>query len=113
MDHISPSYHGGNSHFDNLQTLCKTCNGPEGKGIADISFRNNQTTLTSAPTRLPTVKTPTGIHAKEPEWWEMFLRRTINLFFRCAAVDDVELEHAARSFVIGESGCSPGIMKSG
>jgi hypothetical protein len=91
VDHISPSYHGGNNHFDNLQTLCKTCNGPDGKGIENISFRNNQTTLTSAPTRLPMMKTPTGIRAKEPEWWEMFLRRTINLFFRCAAVDAVEI----------------------
>ena len=93
VDHISTRYHGGNNHFDNLQTLCKVCNGPppDGKGIENISFRNNQTTLTTAPTRLPMPKTPTGIHAKEPEWWEMFLRRTINLFFRCAAVDSVEI----------------------
>jgi len=91
VDHISPSYHGGNNHFDNLQTLCKPCNGPEGKGIEKISFRNNQTTLTTAPSRLPMPKTPTGSHAKESEWWEMFIRRTINLFFRCAAVDSVEI----------------------
>jgi hypothetical protein len=73
--------------------LCKVCNGPppDGKGIENISFRNNQTTLTAAPTRLPMPKTPTGEHAKDPEWWEMFLRRTINLFFRCAAVDSVEI----------------------
>ena len=98
VDHISPSYHGGNNHFDNLQTLCKTCNGPEGKGIESISFRNNQTNLTSAPTRLPMMKTPTGIHAKEPEWWEMFLQRTINLFFRCAAVDAVEIGGRGEKF---------------
>jgi hypothetical protein len=93
IDHISPRYHGGNHHFDNLQTLCKVCNGPppDGKGIENISFRNNQTTLTAAPTRLLMPKTPTGDHAKEPEWWEMFLRRTINLFYRCAAVDSVEI----------------------
>ena len=91
VDHISPSYHGGNNHFDNLQTLCKTCNGPEGKGIENISFRNNQTTLTALPSRLPMPKMPAGVHAKEPEWWEMFLRRTINLFFRCAAVDSVAI----------------------
>lgn len=98
VDHISPSYHGGNNHFDNLQTLCKTCNGPEGKGIEKISFRNNQTTLTTAPSRLPMLKTPTSIHAKEPEWWEMFLRRTINLFFRCAAVDSVEIGGRGEKF---------------
>jgi len=98
VDHISPRYHGGNSHFDNLQTLCKMCNGPEGKGIENISFRNNQTTLTSAPKQLPMMKNPMGIHAKEPEWWEMFLRRTINLFFRCAAVDAVEIGERGEKF---------------
>ena len=98
VDHISPSYFGGNNHFDNLQTLCKVCNGPNGKGIENISFRNNQTTLTMAPSRLPTPNTPTGIHAKEPEWWEMFLRRTINLFFRCAAVDSVEIGGRGEKF---------------
>jgi superfamily II DNA or RNA helicase len=93
IDHISPRYHGGNHHFDNLQTLCNVCNGPspDGKEIEHISFRNNQTTLTTPPPRLPMTKTPTGNHAREPEWCEMFLRRTINLFFRCAAVDTVEI----------------------
>jgi hypothetical protein len=98
VDHISPSYHGGNNHFDNLQTLCKPCNGPEGKGIEKISFRNNQTTLTTAPSRLPMPKTPTGSHAKEPEWWEMFIRRTINLFFHCAAVDSVKIGAKGEGF---------------
>jgi hypothetical protein len=98
VDHISPSYHGGNNHFDNLQTLCKACNGPEGKGIESISFRNNQTTLTAPPSRLPALKTPSGLHAKEPEWWEIFLRRTINLFFRCAAVDEVEIGGRGEKF---------------
>jgi len=91
VDHISPSYHGGNNHFDNLQTLCKGCNGPDGKGIEKISFRNNQTTLTAPPSRLRIPKTPTGDRVKEPECWHMFLRRTINFFYRCAAVDSVEI----------------------
>ena len=98
VDHISPSYHGGNNHFDNLQTLCKICNGPDGKGIEKISFRKNQTTFTSAPTRLPMMKTATGIHAKEPEWWEMHLRRTINLFFRFGALDAVEIGGCGEKF---------------
>lgn len=98
VDHIAPSYLGGNNHFDNLQTLCKVCNGPEGKGIETISFRNNQTTLTKAPPRLPMPKAPAGMHAKEPEWWEMFLRRAINLFYRCAAVDSVEIGGRGEGF---------------
>ncbi|MCA9168131.1 MAG: DEAD/DEAH box helicase family protein [Planctomycetales bacterium] len=91
VDHISPAYFGGATCFDNLQTLCRTCNGAEGKGIEDISFRNHQTTLTSAPTRLRLGRMPSGSRAKDPIWWEMFLRRTINLFYRCAAVDYVEI----------------------
>jgi hypothetical protein len=91
VDHILPRYHGGDNHFDNLQTLCKACNGPDGKGTGKINFRSNQTMLTTAPSLLPIVKTPVGVHAKAPEWWEMFLRRTINLFFQCSAVDSVEI----------------------
>lgn len=91
VDHISPSYHGGDNHFDNLQTLCKECNGPGGKGVDNISFRNNQTTLTASPSQFPKPTPPIGIHAKSAERWEIFLRRTINLFFRCAAVDTVEI----------------------
>lgn len=93
VDHIAPQYHGGGHHFDNLQTLCQTCNGPppDGKGIENISFRNNQTSLTDAPLTLPMPRTPVGSRAKEPDWWEMFLRRTVNRFFRCAAVDSVAI----------------------
>lgn len=89
VDHISPSYHGGGNHFDNLQTLCKTCN--TAKGIDRISFRNHQTALTAAPPRLPATKFPVGEYARDPEWWEMYLRRTLNLFYRCAAVDSVQI----------------------
>ncbi|MDB5310202.1 MAG: putative helicase [Gemmataceae bacterium] len=89
VDHISPSYHGGTNQFDNLQTLCNTCN--TAKGIERISFRNHQTALTGAPPRLPVLKLPAGENARDPEWWEMFLRRTLNLFYRCAAVDAVEI----------------------
>jgi len=98
VDHISPRYHGGSHGFDNLQTLCKTCNGSDGKGIEHISFRNNQTTLTMPPGQLRIVKTPTEHHAREPEAWEMFLRRTINLFYRCAAVDSVQIGEKGEKF---------------
>lgn len=93
VDHISPKYHGGDHLLDNLQTLCRTCNGPapDGKGTKDISFRHNQTILTQPLPQLPATKTPTGDQAKYPDWWEMFLRRTINLFYCCSAVDYVEV----------------------
>jgi superfamily II DNA or RNA helicase len=98
VDHISPKYYGGNNLLDNLQSLCKTCNGQGGKGIKEISFRNNQTILTQPPVRLPAFETPAGPHAKGTEWWEMFLRRTINLFFQCSAVDTVEIGGRGEGF---------------
>lgn len=93
VDHISPSYFGGSNHFDNLQTLCRVCNGPrpDGKGVESISFRNNQTTLTTVPSQLVMGKPPAGMDAKEPELWEIYIRRTLNIFYRCAAVDTVEI----------------------
>jgi superfamily II DNA or RNA helicase len=88
IDHISARYFGGGHDVDNLQTLCERCN--TAKGINEISFRINQTRLTSNPTALTPLQAPQGA-AKDLAEWEMFLRRSINFFFRCAAVNHVEI----------------------
>jgi ATP-dependent helicase IRC3 len=89
VDHVAPAYHGGPNHLDNLQTLCARCN--SAKGTRHISFRTHQSLLTAAPAAIPKPPTPVGVHAKSAEWWEMFLRRTINLFYQCAAVAAVSV----------------------
>lgn len=89
VDHIFPDYHGGLSQIENLQTLCKYCNGI--KGTNTINFRVKQTSLTSSPTSFPELELPSGDHAKEPVRWEFYLRHAFNLFFRCGAVESVEI----------------------
>jgi len=35
VDHITPLSRGGDNGYDNLQTLCSSCNSKKGMGIAD------------------------------------------------------------------------------
>jgi ATP-dependent helicase IRC3 len=88
VDHIAPSYTGGRNHLDNLQTLCRTCN--QAKATKRIVFRTNQNILTTAPSQVPGLSFPSGHFAKEAEQWETFLRRWVNFFYQCAAVDTVD-----------------------
>lgn len=90
VDHVVPSYTGGTNHLDTLQTLCRTCNQAT-KATDNILFRNNQTFLTAAPSESPRLLPPTGQLAKEAEQWKLFLRRWVNFFYQCAAVDAVEV----------------------
>lgn len=98
VDHIAPAYHGGINHMDNLQTLCKTCNGPAGKGIEAISFRSHHTTLTASPAKLRVPTMPAGTQAGDASVWEMYLRRLVNLFYRCAAVESIEIGSRGEKF---------------
>jgi hypothetical protein len=89
VDHISPRYFGGEHYLDNLQALCDVCN--IAKGINEINFRVNQTQLTSPLAGIIPLPAPQESNANDPGEWEMFLRRSINFFFRCAAVNHVEI----------------------
>ena len=89
IDHISPRYYGGKNHFDNLQTLCSVCNSL--KSTDSINFRNHRTTLTSAPARMPQFRMPTGKLAKDRDKWERYLRQCINFYYRCSAVENVDI----------------------
>ena len=88
VDHIASSYSGGGrNHLENLQTLCAECN--SAKSTQSIVFRTNQTILAAAPSQIPRLVSPGGVDTKDAEKWERFLRRWVNLFYQCAAVDTV------------------------
>ena len=89
IDHIRPIYHGGANVLANLQTLCRTCNAA--KRTQTIQFHDNHTDLTQPPGTPPQVALPSPRRAGDAEEWERFLRRWINFFYRCGAVDDTRV----------------------
>ncbi len=95
-DHIFSSYHGGPTDLDNLQTLCSLCNGD--KGISELNFRNHRTTLSKAPDSIRPVLTKVDI-AKDPvAEWSKILRRILNFFYRCGAVNKVVIGRRGDKF---------------
>lgn len=92
IDHVAPHYLGGGNSLANLQTLCKICNNH--KGISEINFRHNETMLPAQPTQFPTLEPPTIERAANPEAWRRFVRRSVNFFYRCAAVADIGVDDA-------------------
>ncbi|HYN41670.1 MAG TPA: hypothetical protein VE129_07840, partial [Thermoanaerobaculia bacterium] len=70
----------------NLQTLCKTCNGM--KALKELNFHAQQTTRTS-PALFKLLETPSG--PKTPAVWEMYVKRCLNLFYECRAVESVRI----------------------
>lgn len=92
IDHVAPYYLGGLNSLGNLQTLCRICNGH--KGISEINFRHNETMLSQPPAQFPVLDRPSLEMASSPEAWRRFLRRSVNFFYRCAAVADVNVDDA-------------------
>ena len=88
VDHLNPKYYGGNHLVDNLQTLCVTCN--QIKGTRKIDFRKHQTPQTYAPSFLP-LELSRLKEAGDKEQWEKLLRRSINFFYDCAAVESIKI----------------------
>ncbi len=95
VDHVAPSYLGGNHEMENLQTLCGRCN--RDKRINEMNFRVHRTSRKEPPLFRP-IELPVSDDATDPEHWERCLRRTLNFFYGCAAVDDVKIRARGPSF---------------
>jgi len=88
VDHIAPTYLGGGHEMHNLQTLCGVCN--RDKAISKVNYRVSRTPLTSAP-RFVLLQLPRPNEVGALDAWERYLRRTVNRFYQCAAVDSVDI----------------------
>jgi superfamily II DNA or RNA helicase len=84
IDHILSRYHGGGNEPSNLQTLCSICNSD--KSIREMHFRTTVTLLSA----VPPLAFPSGYVSADRERLERDVRRTVNMFYRCAAVDHIE-----------------------
>lgn len=85
VDHILSRYHGGDNDPSNLQTLCSICN--RDKAIQEMHFRKTATLLKSA----PPLRLPPGFNSADLDDLEHDVQRTINMFYQCAAADEIEI----------------------
>jgi ATP-dependent helicase IRC3 len=113
VDHIMPKHHKISHQIDNLQTLCKKCNGLKKEKYIDFtatSFSNSvaafkrrkinnyEIDLKMPQKELPEFDMPSGIDAKDPSEWERFLSRTVNFFYKCGSVQNVQIKSRGDSF---------------
>lgn len=84
IDHIRPLYLGGTNDPDNLQVLCAVCNGD--KNVREMNFFKTATLLTSP----PEFRFPSGFEVDDVDSLVCDLERTINMFYQCAAVDEIK-----------------------
>ncbi len=91
-DHIKPRWYEVDNSENNLQTLCKICNIT--KSTEYIDFRLNHTELEKQPSDFPGINKIEYLkqwEVRDLKWWEKFLRRNLNFFYRCGAVKSVEI----------------------
>jgi superfamily II DNA or RNA helicase len=89
VDHIIPVKFGGQTTFDNSQTLCDACN--KAKGVNEINFRVYKTPL-SAPKNEITL-----LDMGNSEFIEWGLQRIVNSFYHCQAVSGLKIDVRPRS----------------
>lgn len=89
VDHIVSQFHGGDHSIDNLQTLCKTCN--RLKSIHAASYRHSTTRLPEAPRLVLDGMLPEKDIEMGTELFEQCVRRIVNSYYQCSAVEDVTI----------------------
>jgi len=87
VDHSRSRYHSGTHDPSNLQTLCSICN--RDKAIQEIYFRKTGTLLKST----PPLRFPPGFNSAVLDDLSHDIQRTINMFYQCAAVDEIEMKN--------------------
>ncbi len=97
VDHIAPWYFGGQHSLENLQTLCKICNGE--KDRKKINFRIHRDHTREVPEAdFPPIRQPSRDEAGDADFWAQSLRRAINFFYGAAAVDQIKIGRKGRNF---------------
>lgn len=97
IDHVMSDYYGADNSLDNLQTLCKICN--SFKSIKELNFRIHKNDALKRPaTPFSDYDRPKSWMAGEPEEWEKYMRRNVNFFYQCAAVESVRIGRKGSSF---------------
>ncbi len=90
IDHIVPYYSGGQNALDNLQTLCRSCNGM--KSINEMNFRMHcNRARRAAPEVYSGFSLPDVADVREAAQWERYLRRELNFFYESGAVHSVTI----------------------
>lgn len=95
IDHIISDYHGGNLNEDNLQTLCKKCNGE--KSYQNMDFRRHTADENTKYIPLKFTYFPSLDDEKEIS---KYLRRKVNLFYHSAAVSSIEHDMHSNMWII-------------
>lgn len=90
VDHIKPKWEEIDNSPENLQTLCKVCNGI--KGTDYINFREHEPKIEKTKAFPLINEIYSGNYPVENlESWEKFLKQKINLYYECDAVKSVKI----------------------
>jgi ATP-dependent helicase IRC3 len=92
VDHVISFYRSGKTTLENAQTLCSLCN--RIKSIDPTDFRTSSSPLKESwPEFLSLyyLGLPHRGISNDVEKWGQLLRRSINFFYKCAAVDDIKI----------------------